>query len=748
MKRALGVMAAVVLSATALAGGLVTATSTPPTVAAWGVQPGVHQVAITDAPPGVRLRLIDASGVEQASNPVDLNGALLFRNIQPGSYTVADSEGTTTAAFDVLVPSDVPEQSFYDGQKIGPGSGSAPDLVDGQSWYGYIETRDGTTLSAWISLPGPVDAGPYPTLVEYSGYGPSNPGSVGFPQLINALGYAYVGVNMRGSGCSGGSFYYFDEPQLYDGYDVIETVAAQPWVQDHRVGMAGVSYPGISQLFVAQTKPPSLAAITPFSVIDDSYRGVLYPGGMLNTGFGVNWLKARMEENAYRGQPWTVDRIDAGDATCDANQGMRLQNPDLVRAIGSADTYLPFFYDAVAPRTFVHNIDVPVLLSGAWQDEQTGSHFATMLQSFTGTDRFYATLANGLHTESIGVGSFPRMVEFLDLYVARRVPSLETARAIAPILATTIFGTDQIELPADRFTGMSYDEALAAFEHDPPILLNLEEGAADGALPGTPLPRFSAGLSSWPPPENTAQRWYLAPDGALTDAAPTVAADGDGTTTSYTADPASVPPTYFTSGGNPAGVWAYDVDYDWIEPPEGTRASFLSAPLPTDTILTGSGSVDLWIRSTAADTDLEITISEIRPDGEEMLIQGGWLRASHRALDDAASTELRPVQSHDVADLAPLPAGEWTPVRIEVFPFAHPMRAGSQLRLTIDAPGGSRAEWAFESISNGETVEVAFDAAHPSSLVLGTIDPAAVGVTIPAEYPGCTLRGQPCREDG
>ena len=111
---------------------------------------------------------------------------------------------------------------------------------------------------------------------------------------------------MRGSGCSGGSYSYFDEPQVYDGYDVIEAVAAQPWVQDHRVGMAGVSYPGISQLFVAQTRPPHLAAITPFSVIDDSYRAVLYPGGILNTGFAVDWLSERMTENAFRGQ--AVDR--------------------------------------------------------------------------------------------------------------------------------------------------------------------------------------------------------------------------------------------------------------------------------------------------------------------------------------------------------------------------------------------------------------------------------------------------------
>ncbi len=53
-------------------------------------------------------------------------------------------------------------------------------------------------------------------------------------------------------------------------------------------------------------------------------------------------------------------------------------------------------------------------------------------------------------------------------------------------------------------------------------------------------------------------------------------------------------------------------------------------------VVVGSGSADLWIRSDAADTDLEVTISEIRPDGQEMYVQSGWLRASHRALDEDA----------------------------------------------------------------------------------------------------------------
>ena len=80
---------------------------------------------------------------------------------------------------------------------------------------------------------------------------PTRPGpESGIGQIANLLGFAVVDVNMRGTGCSGGSFNYFEPLQGLDGYDVIETVAHQPWVLHHKVGMLGISYGGISQLFV------------------------------------------------------------------------------------------------------------------------------------------------------------------------------------------------------------------------------------------------------------------------------------------------------------------------------------------------------------------------------------------------------------------------------------------------------------------------------------------------------------------
>jgi predicted acyl esterase len=78
-------------------------------------------------------------------------------------------------------------------------------------------------------------------------------------------------------------------------------------VLNNKVAMVGISYPAIAQLFTAQTRPPHLAAIAPLSVIDDTYAGTLYPGGILNNGFAIEWAAERQHDGEAApasGQGW------------------------------------------------------------------------------------------------------------------------------------------------------------------------------------------------------------------------------------------------------------------------------------------------------------------------------------------------------------------------------------------------------------------------------------------------------------
>ena len=70
--------------------------------------------------------------------------------------------------------------------------------------------------------------------------------------------------------------------------------------------------------------------------------------------------------------------------------------------------------------------------------------------------------------------------------------------------------------------------------------------------------------------------------------------------------------------------------------PEDGRVRLTTPPLAEDLELLGPGSVDLWLESTLPDTDLQVSLVEVRPDGQELYVQRGWLRASRRAEDPDA----------------------------------------------------------------------------------------------------------------
>jgi predicted acyl esterase len=685
---------------------------------AFAVQPSVHQVAVTGATDGAKAVLLDADGKDVATRTVDSLGSTLFRDVAVGSYVVRVDD-TSSEPVTVLDPATAPPQSLYADQRI-------------ESGYGYLKTRDGTLLSINVKLPGPADQGPYPTVVEYSGYDPSNPDAVQpASRVAQLLGFATVGVNLRGTGCSGGAYNYFEELESLDGYDAIEAVAAQPWVQGGTVGMVGISFPGITQLFVAKTRPPHLSAITPLSVLDDTYD-TLYPGGIFNNGFALGWAKDRVADakpatRAGQGQSWARKRIAAGDETCRDNQDLRLQSADVGQAIRENAYRRGAASDALAPESFVHDIDVPVFLAGAWQDQETGSHFANMLGNFSPDIPMKITLMNGLHQDSLGPAVLSQWIEFLQFYVARKIPSIPAStRAISSVLLRRVFGPGA-SLAPDRFTDQpDYATALRSYEAEPRVRVLFDVGADE-----SPMPAFSTTAPSFPLPETTATTWYLGGDGTLAHTAPSGAGADR-----FRYDPSAFPRTMTTSGDD------LSPSYGWKPVPAGKALGYVTEPLASDTVLAGTGSVDLWVRSSKPDVDLEVTISEVRPDGEETYVQSGWLRGSQRALDEAASTDLHPVQTHAKADVAPLSATDASLMRVPLYPFAHAFRAGSRIRIVVQPPGGNRPAWAFAALPGPRTVTVSRSDAQPSKVVL----PVVSGIDVSTPLPSCgTLRGQPCR---
>jgi predicted acyl esterase len=695
--------------------------------AAFSARGSVEQVHVSGARPGARLTLLDRRGRTRASRRAGSLGGAVFRHVKPGLYRVRAKRVR------VLSTRSAPPDTRLYRQRI-PASG-----------YGYLATRDGTKLAVDVHLPsGP---GPYPTVVEYSGYGYANPdgaeSSIG--AIANLLGYAVVDVNMRGTGCSGGAFDYFEPLQGLDGYDVIETVARQSWAARHRVGMMGISYGGISQLFVAATRPPSLSAIAPLSVIDDTAT-TLYPGGILNTGFALSWAKDRVHDakpaSARGGQAWALKRIRGGDRTCRANQALHAEAVDLLAKVRANSHYVPKVADPLAPVRFVHRIRVPTYLACQWTDEQTGGHCATLPRRFTGTARKWFTFTNGTHIDSLDPATFVRWYDFLELYVAHRRPQLPTAiRDAAPTIFSAAMGVPGVTLPDDPIQARpTYEAARTAFEALPPVRILFDNGAGS-ATPGAPVPGFERSFARLPAPGTSARSWYLAAGGALAEAAPT-AAGADAFTWSRTARP----PTDFTgnTSAGPNGLWTATPPYRWSQSPAGTALSYLSAPLAADAGVVGAGALEAWIRSSARSVDLQATVSEVRPDGRETFVQSGWLRASARKLDARRSTLLEPVLSLRRRDAARLPKGRWAKVAVPLYYQGHVYRAGSRLRVTLAAPRGDQPVWRFGELQPRRRASVSVSRApsRPSRLIL----PVVAGLDAPTALPPCPgLRGEPCR---
>jgi hypothetical protein len=756
-------------------GGLLRGTEAAP----WQVQAGVEQITVTGATPGQPLTLYaghrrklltllaDADGQAhfaylpprhetlQSGPDLDIGSLDVVGGtvLQPGRYVVIDDSARPRLATPVITVGgrdDLPDPALYDRQQL---TGARLDILGGvkpgsslEEGFQYLTMRDGVQLSAMVRFPDDAfyGPGPWPTVVEYSGYSPSNPASEeAGVRVARALGYATVSVNMRGSGCSGGVFDVFNPAQMADGYDIVEIVGRQDWVKGAKVGMVGLSYSGISQLYTAATNPPHLAGVTAQSVIADPWLQA-WPGGIYNSGFTQQWIKERNDAAAPGGTSWVTRRIEAGDAVCGAHQPLRNQTLDFEALVHSLSTYNASSA-ARDLRLLVGDIESPVFVSGAFQDEQTGPQFTAMLDEFDSAELLRVNLWNGRHPDGYGPANIMRWYEFLELYVADRVPVVPPALRVAlpPVLADQ-FDLADVELEPDRFASFGDDlaGARAAYEAEDPVRVLFESGIGANEV-GEPGGTFALDLPSWPAPEAEATTLYLGADEALTTTAPRRHAGGG--VDSFVFDAEAGDSTLFGGTGSYpllARLW----DMDWTRFDPGEELSYLTDPFEEDTVFAGPGYARLFVASDAADVHVQVSVSEVRPDGTEYLVQNGWLDLSHRA-EDRRRTEgleiVHPFTERAQRDVTP---GEYVEARIDIPSFAHAFRAGSQLRLSVATPGRNHATWEFENPDYGgelPTHRVARTGRMPSALVLSSLDGVEVPAVAPAPCPA--LRGQACR---
>lgn len=456
--------------------------------------------------------------------------------------------------------------------------------------------------------------------------------------------------------------------------------------------MFGDSFPGITQVGVAGLRPPHLVAIAPFQVTTDLYRDVGDPGGITNTGFGTFWGGFDQPFASYEsGVERTEQNADVG---CALSQVKDLGDEPM-HNISLQALQHPFddaFWRAREPGANARKIDIPTFGCLTWQDDEVESRGSSYLSELDPARR-WVVASNGYH-------------------------------GMCEISASRITG----ELVAffDRFVKGEAN----GFDRTPHIQL-WHEATANSA--GDDVPSWIDSFYSYSSIPVRPLALYFGSGGELSLAAPKG--------TPQPARYAYPGPALGTEDGIVFGQ--HNLLWKAQEPP-GAAVAYTTPQLTSDTEFFGSGSANIWLSSTAPDTDLQITLTEVRPDGQEVYLTRGWLRASHRMLDPARSAALAPYQTDQQADARPLVAGRPTYMRIQLSPVDYVLRKGSSVRLWIDAPSGETGGWSFDFTKTPAINRIYADARHPSAIVLGYLR----GGHAEAPLPSCdTLLNQPCRQN-
>ncbi len=722
---------------------------------------GTEEVTVTGVDPEARISLVDAKGARLVVLRADRLGQAHFAYLPSklGEYPTGDktalpyADGFIVEAGDGYTvrneDTDPVQQSdpfTVGGRDDHPDASTFDDLAgtigptgDETEWFGYLPMRDGVQLSAKVNLPGPASEGPYPTVLEYSGYGISNPDALEpGSRIAGLLGYATVGVNMRGTGCSGGVFDVFNTAQQVDGYDAVEAVARQPWVLGNKVGMVGLSYSGIAQLYVAATQPPNLSAITPLSVIKDPWLQQ-WPGGVYNGGFTKQWLGERSKQSAVGGSSWVTKAIDEGDETCASHLDIREQNLDF-EAFGKSLVRRPALADGRDLSKLVADIEVPVFLTGAWQDEQTGPQFADMLARFDKAPITRFTMFNGRHPDGYTPLLLSRWYEFLELYVHQEVPRLSDGlRAAAPAEFARAFGVEGLAFEPDRFAEFDdddYDGVRAAYEGEDPVRILFENGLG-AEVAGAPVFTYEQTYEAWPPSGTQERSFHLGDGGTL--------GDGEAIETgadTFVNDPASGTVDFFGDDGYEllAPTW----DLDWTAFADGDAVGYVTEPFETDTVLGGPGYAELYLRVPDGDAEVQVSLSQVDTEGTEWHVTSGLLRLSDRKVDEERSEGLLVERSYSEADAADMPEGRFEAVKVALPSFAQTFREGDRLVVTVSSPGRDFGTWTFETTGDdGTPRDVGWGPGQASRLVLGVLPD--IEEVPPLMAPCPSLRGQACR---
>ena len=556
-----------------------------------------------------------------------------------------------------------------------------------------MKTRDGVTLYADIYRPKSTDK--FPVILMRTPYDKSANWAVAPASKIVPRGYVVIIQDVRGRYRSEGEWYPFRHEQA-DGFDAVEWAAALPY-SNGKIGMMGASYVGATQMLAAIAQPPHLAAIAPNMTASNYHDGWTYQSGAFEQWFDQNWTTQLAQNTLERFIHQNTNAL-VGVPTLPLTNYPVFNFGQLPADAQLTQMIAPYYSDWLAHPDYDNywkqwsieenfsKITVPMLQVGGWSDIFN----AGTLRNYMGAKKYGANEAartqQHLLIEIGGHAGFGRRIGDVD------------------------FGPHALE---NVYTDVILDWYDFLFK-----------GIKNQFATDKPVKLFTMGANEyrqeddWPPPQAHATKYFLHSNGHANSLR------GDGSLSTST--PKSEPPdNYVYNPGNPVPTIGGPLccDEEHMEPgPRDQRPAenrddvvvYSIGPLAQDLEVTGPVTADLFVKSSAIDTDFTGKLVDVGPDGFAQDLTEGILRMRYRVSMERSEL-MNPGQIYEIT--------------VDLWATSNVFLRGHSLRLEISSSNFPRFD---RNMNTGEetrsarnfvpaTNMILHDTQHPSALILPVV---------------------------
>jgi putative CocE/NonD family hydrolase len=535
-----------------------------------------------------------------------------------------------------------------------------------------VAMRDGTKLYADVFRPDA--AGRFPVLLQRTPYDKNNGTEFGLKAA--ARGYVVIVEDVRGRFASEGDWYPFKN-EMNDGYDTVEWAAALPYSAG-KVGMFSGSYDGATQMLAAIGHPPHLAGIFPYVTGSNYHDNWIYQGGAFEQWFGESWSSKLARETFNRANQKRVDPL-SGAPTLPLVDYPIFGLQQLPSQATTTKAFAPYFLDwldhpsyddywkPISIEDHFSDITVPALHVAAWYDIFLGG-----------------SLRNYLGIKSHGGSAEARSGQRLLVIVGGHAGD-------GPKIGAVDFGKDS-NFDEDETTIRWYDY--------------LFKGARNEFSGGKPVSIFVLGTNrlrqedEWPLARAKSTRYFLRSTGAANGHASSgslsIVAPAGEKPDQYVYDPSD--PVQTIGGPLCCGALSTGIGPQDQRPAEA-RSDVLVYTTPAfskATEITGPISLDLYVSSSAVDTDFTGMLVDVCPNGFAQNLTSGILRLRYR-------------KSQTNPEFAK--PGETYHIALDLLATSNVFLAGHKLRLEVSSSNFPRFD---RNMNTGE------DQAHATRMVKAT----------------------------